>query len=56
MLVLMLKVTRVVKESQEWEGDLVFTLRNQKVRQPDRVVQVSLRYVLTVELLKMKNE
>ena len=42
----------MVEESQEWEGDLVFTVRSQKLREPDRLGQVSLRHALEVEILK----
>ena len=47
------QVTGVVEESQEWEGDLVFTVRSQKLREPDRLGQVSLRHALEVEILKI---
>ena len=43
----------MVEESQEWEGDLVFTVRSQKLREPDRLGQVSLRHALEVEILKI---
>ena len=46
-------MTGVVEESQEWEGDLTFTVRSQKLREPDRLGQVSLRHALEVEKLKI---
>ena len=55
-IMLLFNVRRVLEDSRRVEEELVFTVRNQKVRQPDRVVQVSLRYVLAVELLKMKGK
>ena len=42
-----------MKESQEWEGDLAFTVRSQKLREPDRLGQVSLKHALEVEILKI---
>ena len=45
-------MTKVLEECQEWEGDLFFTVRSQKLRQLDRVGQVSLRHALEVEILK----
>ena len=49
---MMFQVTRVLEESQEWEGDLVFMVRSQKLREPDRVGEVSLKHALEVEILK----
>ena len=51
---LILQVSRVTDESQEWEGDLIFTVRNQQLREPDFVEHVSLKHLLRVEILKMK--
>ena len=45
-------MTKVLEECKEWEGDMFFTVRNQKLRQLDRVGQVSLRHALEVEILK----
>ena len=51
---MMLQVSRVREEYQEWEGDLIFTVRTQPLREPDRVVQVSLKHRLRDEILKIK--
>ena len=51
---LILQVSRVIEEAQEWEGDLIFTVGNQQLRVPDFVEHVSLKHLLRVEILKMK--
>ena len=47
-----LQVARAAEESQEWEGDLLFTVRSQRLLEPDFVGEVSLKHALRVELLK----
>ena len=50
----MLQVSRATEDTQEWAGDLLFTVRNQQLLVPDFVEQVSLKHLLRVEILKMK--
>ena len=47
----MARVREVREESQEWEGDLIFTVRRQQLREPDRLEQISLKHRLRGEIL-----